>query len=109
MASALYCVWIHLDDYRRAVLTAVNTDGDSDSIAAITGSIMGARLGIDEIPRRWREEVENSHKLLELGQQLPRAAPAFSSHLVPHQNPYACEIIELSALNAGVFSNAQDL
>jgi ADP-ribosylglycohydrolase len=70
VASALYCVWTHADDYRRAVLTAVNTEGDSDSIAAITGSIMGARLGIDEIPETWRERVENSRYLLELGNRL---------------------------------------
>ncbi len=76
VASALYCVWAHPDDYRRAVLTAVNTDGDSDSIAAITGSIMGARLGIDEIPKTWRESVENPHELLELGQLLWKARRA---------------------------------
>jgi len=50
VASALYCYWRGPDDYRQAVLTATNTDGDSDSIATITGSILGARHGIESIP-----------------------------------------------------------
>ena len=70
VASALYCVWRHPDDYRAGVLCAVNTDGDSDSIAAITGSILGARLGIEAIPEHWVADVENSGALVDLGTQL---------------------------------------
>src|SRR5262249_20329459 len=57
VASALYCVWRSPDDFPAAVLTAVNTDGDSDSIAAITGSVMGARLGLSAIPEHWSSGV----------------------------------------------------
>lgn len=70
VASALYCVWRFPDDFEKAVLTGVNTDGDSDSIATITGSIMGARLGLEAIPERWRNGVESSSELLELGARL---------------------------------------
>jgi ADP-ribosylglycohydrolase len=72
-ASALYCFWRHPDDFRAAVLTAVNTDGDSDSIAAITGSVSGARLGIASLPRGWVTEVEGSEQLQEVGRRLFRA------------------------------------
>ncbi len=70
VASALYCVWRHPDDFRVAVLEAVNTDGDSDSIGAITGSIMGARLGIGAIPKTWVERVENTAALQDTARRL---------------------------------------
>ena len=70
VASALYCYWRHADSYREAVLTAVNTDGDSDSIAAITGSVLGARHGLEAIPRQWVRGVENSTDLVRTGQRL---------------------------------------
>jgi ADP-ribosylglycohydrolase len=70
VASAMYCFWRSPDDYRAAVLTAVNTDGDSDTIGTITGSILGARLGVDAIPAKWRQEVEDAAYLHQLGSRL---------------------------------------
>ena len=70
VASALYCVWRHPDDFRAAVLEAINTDGDSDSIGAIAGSIMGARLGIAAIPGSWVEGVENAAPLQAVARRL---------------------------------------
>ncbi|MDA1231445.1 MAG: ADP-ribosylglycohydrolase family protein [Planctomycetota bacterium] len=70
VASAMYCCWRSPDDYSRAVLTAINTDGDSDSIGAITGSAMGAWLGITAIPQSWRDAVEDSAYLYDLGKRL---------------------------------------
>lgn len=52
------------------VLTAINTDGDSDSIGAITGSVMGAWLGITAIPQSWRDAVEDSAYLHDPGKRL---------------------------------------
>jgi ADP-ribosylglycohydrolase len=71
-ASALWCCWQAPDDFRRGVLLAVNTDGDSDSIACIVGSTLGARLGIEAIPADWIRDVERSAELLSLGEQLYR-------------------------------------
>ena len=69
-ASAMYCCWAFPDDFRGAILAGTNTDGDSDSIAAITGSVMGAKLGLDGIPQNWRHEVEDSQMLHDLGGKL---------------------------------------
>ncbi len=41
IAAAMYCFWRFPDDFRSAVLTAINTDGDSDTLRTITGSIAG--------------------------------------------------------------------
>ena len=66
VASALFCVWRAPDDFARAVGTAATTDGDSDSIACIAGSVAGARLGSGAIPDKWRRGVENAADLADL-------------------------------------------
>ena len=42
----------------KALLISVNHDGDSDSTGAVTGSILGAYLGIDAIPAHGCRKVE---------------------------------------------------
>lgn len=76
VASALYCVWRTPDDVRQTILTAANTDGDSDSIACIAGGIAGARNGVEAIPISWRETVENASRLVELADALHSACDA---------------------------------
>ena len=70
VASALYCFWRSPDDFRSVVLTAANTDGDSDSIACIAGSIAGAYVGAHAIPEGWRTKVENAAGLRALAARL---------------------------------------
>jgi ADP-ribosylglycohydrolase len=70
VASAMYCFWRSPDDFKEAILTAVNTDGDSDSIGTITGSVLGARLGIEAIPENWRYGVEDSAYLHDLATRI---------------------------------------
>jgi ADP-ribosylglycohydrolase len=70
VASAMYCFWRSPDDFREAIHTAINTDGDSDSIGTITGSVIGARLGISAIPASWRDTIEDSKYLHDLGTKL---------------------------------------
>jgi ADP-ribosylglycohydrolase len=70
IASALFCVWRHPGDFAAGVLEAVNTDGDSDSIACIAGGILGARLGLAAIPQKWRDGVEDAVALHALGERL---------------------------------------
>ena len=44
-------VWLaHQGDYRAGVTTTVRLGGDSDTVAAIVGAIIGARVGKDGIP-----------------------------------------------------------
>lgn len=44
-------------DYSSAVLTAINLGGDTDTVAAVTGSLAGAYYGM--IPTKWIENVSN--------------------------------------------------
>lgn len=74
VASALYCYWRHPNDFVAAVHMAALTDGDSDTLACITGGISGAALGLEALPLSWRQRVEQSDRLHEVGAQLWEAA-----------------------------------
>ena len=58
LAVSVYCAVAFPDDFRRAVLLAVNHSGDSDSTGAITGNILGAFLGASAIPSEWLDRLE---------------------------------------------------
>lgn len=53
-------VWsfIKVDDYRQAVLTAVNLGGDTVTTGAVTGSLAALWYGYDGIPSEWIGEVK---------------------------------------------------
>lgn len=52
LEASLWCLY-HSESYKEAVLKAVNLGGDTDTIAAITGSIAGIYYGYDSIPKTW--------------------------------------------------------
>ncbi len=70
LAIALYCCLKYEYDFRRAVVTAVNHRGDSDSTGAIAGNIMGAWLGYSAIPEDLLQGLELADVLWELGEDL---------------------------------------
>jgi ADP-ribosylglycohydrolase len=57
-ALAYFCILRYPGDYKKAVQTAVNITGDSDSVGSVAGGILGARLGIDSIPVSWIEALK---------------------------------------------------
>ncbi len=46
------------DKLADGLLLAVNHSGDSDSTGVICGNLLGARLGSDEIPSQWLQNLE---------------------------------------------------
>jgi ADP-ribosylglycohydrolase len=70
VASALYCFWRSPFDFRRTVLTAANTDGDSDSIACIAGGISGAFNGVHAIDDDLRAGLENAAEIEDVARRL---------------------------------------
>jgi ADP-ribosylglycohydrolase len=53
--AALDCLERHPQDYREAVRMAISKGGDTDTLAAIVGGVVGARVGEAGIPREWLE------------------------------------------------------
>ncbi len=58
LAISIYSSLKYENDFEKAVVAAVNHNGDSDSTGAVTGNIMGAILGYSQIPKRYIENLE---------------------------------------------------
>lgn len=50
-------IWSLKSDFSSAIIGAVNHGGDADTIAAITGSLAGAKFGYNDIPKRWINQL----------------------------------------------------
>lgn len=70
LAIAAYCALKYPDDFDKALIASVNHDGDSDSTGAVTGSILGARLGLKGIPAKYTEHLELADVILEMADDL---------------------------------------
>ncbi|MEO7616552.1 MAG: ADP-ribosylglycohydrolase family protein [Streptosporangiaceae bacterium] len=60
VVSALQAAWssiVHADGVEESLYAAVRIGDDTDTIAAIAGSLLGARWGASAFPRKWREEI----------------------------------------------------
>lgn len=68
--TGIYSFLSHPDSFAQAVVSAVSLGGDTDTIGAMTGAISGAYLGIESIPDRWQEKLENRAYLEELAEKL---------------------------------------
>ena len=76
LAIAVYCALKYENDFDRALIAAVNHSGDSDSTGAVTGNLLGARLGLAGIPAKYLEDLELKSVILELAEDLHQGVPA---------------------------------
>ena len=56
MQVALWCAR-RAADFEEALIAVVNAGGDTDTNGAVAGAVLGARFGLDAIPRRWRDQI----------------------------------------------------
>lgn len=70
LAIALYCALKYSDDFDKALVAAVNHNGDSDSTGAVTGNILGAYLGLSAIPEKYLKNLELRDVILEIADDL---------------------------------------
>lgn len=64
--EAVIYVLANTNNYKEAVLKAVNLGGDTDTIAAIVGGVAGILYGFENIPKEWINKIKDSDKILEL-------------------------------------------
>jgi ADP-ribosylglycohydrolase/protein-tyrosine phosphatase len=69
LAISLFCA-LRAKGFEHGVRMAVNITGDSDSTGSITGNILGAALGHDEIPERWLSKLELRDVITEMADDL---------------------------------------
>lgn len=70
LAIAIYCSLKYSNDFEKAIIASVNHNGDSDSTGAITGNILGAYLGISNIPNKFLEKLELREIIEEIAEDL---------------------------------------
>lgn len=56
LQAALWCL-LTTDNYREAVLTAVNLGDDTDTTGAVTGGLAGLYYGYEQIPEDWIKTI----------------------------------------------------
>jgi ADP-ribosylglycohydrolase len=57
LEAALWCV-LTTDSYRDCVLKAINLGDDTDTVAAVAGSLAGVMYGLEKIPLDWLEKLK---------------------------------------------------
>jgi poly(ADP-ribose) glycohydrolase ARH3 len=68
--AAIYSFLRYPGSFEEAVTYAISLGGDTDTIGAMTGAVSGAYLGIEAIPSRWRDRLENGDYIAELAERL---------------------------------------
>ena len=80
---ALHTCWSHPADYAAAIETVVRCGGDTDTVGAIVGGIIGARVGTEGIPPLWLDRLWEWPRSRTWLDQLARRlaeAPAVAPH-----------------------------
>ena len=72
VAIATYCTYKYFNDFDKALIAAVNHKGDSDSVGAVTGNILGAAVGYDAIPQHFKDKLELHDVILHIADDLWR-------------------------------------
>jgi len=71
---ALYCFLRTPHDFIESVVGAINAGGDTDTVAAITGSISGAFNGFSSIPQNLVRTLKDSEEIIALTEKFYDAA-----------------------------------
>lgn len=74
LAGGIYAALCFSDDFDAAVVCAVNHSGASCAVAAVTGAILGAKMGENAIPGFYLESLECKEILEELADDLIRGS-----------------------------------
>lgn len=75
LAGAMYACLTCGEDFDTAMITAVNHSGRSAAVGALTGAILGARMGEQALPDFYLECLECADTLRELADDLYQGCP----------------------------------
>lgn len=59
--NALYYV-SNFNNFEDAMISCVNEGGDADTIGSIAGALLGAKFGLESIPKDWIDSLDNEIK-----------------------------------------------
>ena len=72
LEAALWCLF-NSEDYKDCVLKAVNLGDDTDTIAAIAGSLAGALYGLKSIPSSWLNTLVKKDEIAEMCEKFSKS------------------------------------
>lgn len=73
LEAAAWCA-IFSDGAEQAIIDAVNLGGESDTIGAVAGGVVGVHWGVDDLPERWLERLCERQRIEKLGKELARTS-----------------------------------
>ena len=76
LQAAVYAAIVCPEDFDAAMILAVNHSGRSAAVGAVTGSILGARLGQETLPEFYLDSLEPIEELRELADDLAIGSPS---------------------------------
>lgn len=71
LEAALWC-FLTTDNYKDAVLKAVNLGEDTDTSGAVTGALAGLAYGLGSIPREWLDQLAGREEIQRIAIRMPR-------------------------------------
>jgi ADP-ribosyl-[dinitrogen reductase] hydrolase len=75
LEASIWCI-LRTSSYRDAVIMAVELGEDTDTTAAVTGSIAGLLYGTDGIPREWLEALALRKEIEDLAERMALRIPS---------------------------------
>ena len=69
LEASIWCL-LNSDNYKEAVLKAVNLGEDTDTTGAVTGGLAGVLFGCDTIPKAWLAKLARREDIDELADRL---------------------------------------
>ncbi|MCS7020149.1 MAG: ADP-ribosylglycohydrolase family protein, partial [Cytophagales bacterium] len=76
LEASIWCL-LTTDNYKEAVLKAVNLGSDTDTTGAVTGGLAGLLYGLDNIPKNWLQQIARYDDIENLAERL---ADKIASH-----------------------------
>lgn len=76
LEASIWCL-LTTDNYKDAVLKAVNLGEDTDTTGAVTGGLAGLLYGLDNIPTNWIKQIARNDEIENLAKRL---ASRIASH-----------------------------
>ncbi len=69
LEASIWCL-LTTDNYKEAVLKAVNLGSDTDTTGAVTGGLAGLLYGIENIPKKWLQKLAKYNEIENLAERL---------------------------------------
>jgi ADP-ribosyl-[dinitrogen reductase] hydrolase len=67
---AAVSVFLTSPSFEVALTSAINQGGDADTVGALTGALSGAYWGIDAIPARWTDRLQDAEEVWQVADHL---------------------------------------